>query len=82
MKNSMVISRANLLILALSITALSPSLYAEPEYRYDEQQRLILVIADDGTVTSYSYDKDGNRVRNDDGTSNRIEFDDTGKSAN
>jgi YD repeat-containing protein len=76
--NRRLLSVAVSLFLSLSI---STDALADPEYRYDEHGRVIMVITEDGTVISYTYDADGNRIRNEAGQDQRIDFDAHGKSA-
>lgn len=54
---------------------------AEPEYRYDDAGRVVRIIHEDGSITSYSYDSHGNRIKNADGNKGSLEFDSNGKVA-
>ena len=65
----------------LSLSISTAEALADPEYRYDEEGRVIMVVNEDGTVISYTYDADGNRIRNEAGQDQRVEFDADGKSA-
>lgn len=68
--------------LPLLFLALSPApALADPEYRYDEQGRLIMVIKEDGTVISYTYDAEGKRIKNEAGEDQRVDFDAHGRPA-
>ena len=62
----------------LASLALSLPASAQPQHRYDDQGRLILMINDDGSVVSYSYDATGTRIRNENSDGNSLEFDSQG----
>ena len=47
---------------------------AEPEFRYDANGRVILVIADDGSIISYSYDKHGEKIKAKNDKDSSMEF--------
>lgn len=70
------------LILLSALISASSFAYAEPEYGYDEQNRIIWILDENDVFTSYSYDENGNRIKNDNSQSGRIDFDSDGKPSN
>ena len=65
-------------VLLFTVTS---SIFAAPRHIYDDQNRLVLVIEDDGTMISYSYDDENKRVRNSNDTGEAVDYSPNGGAA-